>query len=223
MFKNKTLVIVVAVVILALLGGAAYLTLSKSTTAPGTTSQNTTEQTSGNSEKNTTLAGLLALGQNLRCSFNVEGEAGASTQGTFYVSGGNVRGDFTTKTAGGKEDKMNMLRKGNDNYIWGGSLPMGIKMTISLEEFAGTAKTNQYASQSVDPNKEYDYNCAPWTPDASLFTPPADVKFTDMSAMMPKASGAPVKGAGGFSCAGIADASAKAECEALLKSQTGGY
>src|ERR1035437_8471485 len=98
MFKNKTLVIAVILVILLLLGGVAYLTLSKSSTNKQVTAKATPAPTaSANSGNKSTLAELLALGQNLRCSFNVNGTNGGLTQGTFYVSNGNVRGDFVMK------------------------------------------------------------------------------------------------------------------------------
>jgi len=218
MFKNKTLVIVAAVVILLLLGGVAYLTLSKSSTNQGGTAKVTpAPTTSANSANNTTLAGLLALGQNLRCSFNAKGTSGTSTQGTFYVSSGNVRGDFVVKNTDGKETQMSMIRNGDENYIWGPSLPTGIKMKLSLDKLAANEQTNQFANV----NQKTNYNCVPWGVDSSLFTPPSNVKFTDVGSMMiPAASpttGQTQNQGSPSPCAAITNATAKAACENAIK------
>jgi hypothetical protein len=216
MFKNKTLVIVAAVIILLLLGGAAYLTLSKSSTNQPVTAKTTpAPTTSANPGNNTTLAGLLALGQNLRCSFNVNGTNGGTTQGTFYVSNGNVRGDFVMKTADGKENQMSMIRIGDENYIWGSALPRGIKMKLSLDQLSKNAQASQFSSV----NQKVDYNCAPWSVDSSLFALPTNVTFTDITSMMPVAS--PATGTGPQTqtqgnpnpCAAITNPTAKAACE----------
>lgn len=218
MFKNKTLVIVAAVVILLLLGGAAYLTLSKSSTNQKETAKTVTPTTSANSANNTTLAGLLALGQNLRCSFNFNGTSGTSTQGTFYLSGGNLRGDFVVKNTDGKETQMSMIRNGDESYTWGPSLPMGIKMKISLDKLAANEQINQFANV----NQKTNYNCMPWKVDSSLFTPPSNVKFTDVGSMMPRATTTTegtTKTQTASPCDQIADATAKASCVKALSGQ----
>lgn len=213
MFKNKTLVIVAVVIILALLGGAAYLSLSKSSTNQGitakVTSAPTTSPTSANPANNTTLAGLLALGQNLRCSFNVKATSGESTQGTFYVSNGNMRGDFVMKNTAGKENQMSMIRNGNENFIWGPALPTAIKMNLSLDKLAANAQTSQFGNV----NQKTNYNCVPWSVDASLFTPPANIKFTDIGQMMaPQATTGTKTPQTASPCDQISDPTTKASC-----------
>jgi hypothetical protein len=208
MLKGKGLIIAI-VIILALLGGAAYLSLSKSSTNKSMTAKVTPQPTaSANPANNTTLAGLLALGQNLRCSFNVNSASGGSTQGTFYISNGNVRGDFAMKSADGKENQISMIRLGDENYIWGPALPKGIKMKLSLDKLSANAQASQFANV----NQKTDYNCIPSNADASLFTPPANVTFTDVSSMMPAETPAGVKTQAASPCDQITDATAKAAC-----------
>ena len=213
MLKNKALIVAAAVIILALLGGAAYLKLSKSSTNQNGAEKAATPTTSANATNNASLAGLLALGQNLRCSFSFNGTDKVSTQGTFYLSGGNFRGDFVTKTADGKETQMNIIRNGDDNYLWGPSLPAGIKMKLSFDKLAAS----EQASQFTNLNQKTNYTCVPWGADSSMFNPPSNVTFNDVTSMMPAAAnptGAKTQTAS--PCDQIADATAKAACVKAL-------
>ncbi|MCL5435231.1 MAG: hypothetical protein M1405_02475 [Patescibacteria group bacterium] len=216
MFKNKTLVVVAAAVILALLGGAAYLTLSKSSKT-GNQATNATPATQKQENAAKSFMDILSSGISQKCTFDMKVESTESS-GVLYVSAGKLRGDITT-TVEGKKQNISMIRNGDTNYIWGSAIPQGIKMTVPEKDFASDTKTGQY----FNPNEKADYKCSPWIVDSSLFAPPANVKFTDISAMMPKTSGAPTTGGAGFSCAGITDPSAKAACENALKSQNNGY
>ena len=219
MFKNKTLVIVAVVVVLALLGGAAYLSLSKSSTNQGLTVKTTSSPTtSANGANNTTLAGLLALGQNLRCNFNVKATNGGTTQGTFYVSNSNMRGDFVMKNTDGKENQMSMIRNGDENFIWGPGFPTAIKMNLSLDKLAANAQASQFGNV----NQKTNYNCVPWNVDSSLSTPPANIKFTDVGQMMaPQATTGTKNPQTASPCDQISDPTTKASC--LKAMQNNGY
>ena len=206
-------IIAATIVIIVLLGLGGYLLLGK-TKAPTKTEQTAgSGAKSGNAFNNTTLSALLGMGQNLRCSFNTTG-ASETTQGTFYISKGNVRGDFNVKTSDGKDNQMSLIRTGDTTYIWGSALPTGIKMTFSLDEIAKNSQTSQYSSLTEKTN----YNCMPWSVDNSLFTLPTNVKFTDLSSMMPSVSPAGTKTEGTTDpCASITDPTAKTACENALK------
>lgn len=211
--NSKIIGVIVAVIILLALGGYFIFGKNKAPEKMAQTSQ-TPAKTSA-SATNTTLAGLLAMGQNQRCTFSTNSTTGGTTNGTFYVSKGNVRGDMTMKASNGKEDQMSIIRMGDTNYIWGSALPTGIKMTLSLDKITQGANAN--ASQYSSINQKADFNCVPWSVDSSLFTPPANVKFTDMTSMMPNSvspGGTQVTPSGkGYLCDGITDPSAKAACE----------
>ncbi|MCL6096774.1 MAG: hypothetical protein M1444_03815 [Patescibacteria group bacterium] len=215
MFKNKTLVIVAAVVILALLGGVAYLTLSKSSKNSQENTQPVSQQqpTASPSAATGTLKSLF--GKNQYCTVTYPNNGGS---GTVYVSGQKFRGDFTVKTADGKEVTSQVLSDGVYTYVWSSDSPTGIKMKIDVTSPTASAQTGNF---NLD--QQVGLNCSAWAVDASKFAVPTNIKFTDVSAMIPKTSGAPTTGGAGFSCAGITDPSAKAACENALKSQNNGY
>ena len=99
--------------------------------------------------------------------------------------------------------------------MWGGELPGGIKMTFDVDEL----KTNTQANQYVDLNSKTDYSCSDWAADASKFTPPPNVKFTDLSSMMEGVDKTMEEKSGNTdssACDSITDASAKAACENAL-------
>lgn len=102
------------------------------------------------------------------------------SSGTVYVSGTDVRGDFTSKTAAGTVTSS-MLKKGDMVYVWGGGMPQGLKMPATMSE--GSAST-QTSGNAVDMKQEYGWNCTPTAPDASKFALPKGIEFMDVSAMM---------------------------------------
>lgn len=207
---NTKIIGVVAALILLLGAGGAYF-LSQNKPVTKTTDSLTPTKTE---DKSSSLLDLLSLGKNQQCTFAATNENG-STKGTAYVSGSNARTDITT-TVDGKESEISMIRKGNDNYIWGSDLKQGIKMTLSPEELSTNKQVGQYTG-SVNPNDKVNFNCTPWSVDESLFTPPADIKFTDMSSlMMPKTTGTTTNTA---VCDAIEDAAAKASCIKALSNQ----
>lgn len=215
MFKNKTLVIVAVIVILALLGGAAYLSLSKSSKTVTPTEKTTvTEPNASPSGVTGTLKSLF--GKNQSCTITYPNNGGS---GTIYVSGNKFRGDFTTKIAGEKEVKSQVLSDGVYTYVWSSETPTGIKMKIDVTSPTASAQTGNF---NLD--QEVGLKCSPWGVDASKFTVPANVKFTDMSNLIPKTSALPsakteTQTQEQSPCDQIADATAKAACEKALSGQ----
>jgi len=218
MFKNKGLVALVVIVLILLIGGGAYLMLSKaSTPKPKQTAQNLTQaKPTANVNQLKSLVDLLATGQTLQCTFSANGTNGAKTQGTIYMSAGNIRANFNVTASDGKQSQGSMIRSGNTNYIWGSSFPEGIKMTMSLQELSGRQQTEQ---QFINPNLKTNYDCSSWTADDSLFNPPSNVKFMDISQVMQQANpsgnvqptGATTQ-TGSSPCDSITNATAKAAC-----------
>jgi hypothetical protein len=215
--KNKSLVIAAVIVLLILLLGAAGFMMmgKKGVSAPKVTTENS--KTTQPQQTAKSLLDLVRAGQNVRCTFKSTVENGSS-DGTVYVSGQNVRGDFTV-TLDNKPQQTSMIRKGDTTYVWGGILTEGIKMTLSLDQVSG----NNQASKYVDPNQKVDYSCSPWSVDQSLFTPPTNITFRDMTSLLaPKTTGAqtaPQTQTGNATdpCNQIANETAKAACESALK------
>lgn len=203
--NTKLLAIGAALILLLAAGGFYLFGQSGKTQTPSDNSTTATE----NDNNSKSLMDLISSGQSQRCTFETSGEDG-TTKGTAYVSGTNARTDIVT-TVDGKESEISMIRKGDDNYIWGSDLEQGIKMTLSLDELSKNSQATQYTG-SVDPNQKVNFNCMPWTVDDSLFTPPANIKFTDMSAIMEKMKGTTGTMPNTSVCDSIEDPDDKASC-----------
>jgi len=170
-------VIAAVVILLVLIGGYFGYTKLKggSITTPGTTTE------SGGMKS---LKDLLSLGVTQKCTFSQTGGSGTS-EGTTYVSGGKVRGDFTT-TSSGKTMITHMISDGKTSYIWTEGEKTGFKMT-AIEASPSTVQTGSAdtpVNSQADLDQKADYKCSGWTTDGSLFTPPTNVTFTDFSQML---------------------------------------
>lgn len=219
MFKSKSLIIV-TVVILALIGGALYLTFGKSTTTPqetemmGEKTQNAKEMIKGS------LKSLFGAGKNVTCTVNNIDNQG---NGTVYVTGNKIRGDFTSKIDG-KTIENHFIQDKEFSYFWSSEMEEGIKMKADLgtEETAisDNKDTQVSSTETVDLNKEVDYKCSNWSVDNSKFIPPANIKFSDLSnLMMPKTT--PSEGdvtdkIEGSPCDKLPDAESRTACEKAL-------
>lgn len=207
--NTKVIGVIAALILLLGAGGAYFLSQNKTTSNTDSSQTPTTTES-----KSSSLLDLLSAGKNQRCTFKTSTSTSVS-EGTFYIANGKMRGDFKT-TVDGKTEEMSMIRDGDTNYIWGSSLETGIKMTIAIDKLS----ENQQASQFVNPDAKLDYNCMPWTTDSSLFTPPSNVKFTDMTSLVaPKTTGTQTTEKSTSYCDQITDAAAKAACVNAMSGQ----
>ncbi len=150
-------------------GGAWYL--SSHNAAPVPADEQGDVQTLENGDG--TLGALLGLAGSLTCTVTMPTPGGEST-GTLFISNGQMRSDVTT-AVNGKEIAAHMIKNGDYFYSWTDAYPQGVKIKL-----AATASGNGQAG--YDPNQKVKYSCTPWAADASKFTVPANVTFTDMSA-----------------------------------------
>lgn len=134
----------------------------------------------GNATTPTSLKALLASGSAQQCSFR-DTTAGMDSEGVIYVAGGKVRGNFTS-TVDGQPLGAHMIVDGQTSYVWTDGSTTGFTTTVSA---APTTPPSAASSQtaSLDVNKTLDYSCQPWAVDASVFTLPTGVQFTDLSAL----------------------------------------
>ncbi len=218
MLKNNRLIIVAAVVIVFLLaGGAVYLKLSKTAVNPQNQTANaspTPKPTQAGKSPMKSLIDLLSQNQSLHCTFNNTTANGGVYQGTIYVANGNMRGNFST-TENNKETFANVIRKENETYVWTNNSKTGFKMTVSIQDLSNNTQANQYVNSS----EKINYSCFPWTVDNSMFIPPANIQFTDVTSLMPHGSSAPFVSPSATSgtqtaspCDQITDPTAKAAC-----------
>ena len=144
--------------------------------APGETGS-----TSGENSGESTFASLIAQGGSRTCTVSVANEGGTS-EGTVYISGGMMRGDFTT-TANGQTMAAHMIQADGYMYSWSDAAPQGVKVALSATQ------NTQAQSQGIDPNANVDYRCSPGVSDQSKFEVPSNVTFMEFSGsagMMPR-------------------------------------
>ena len=168
--QNKTILYGVGALVVVALGVGAFMMMGKG--ASGPLSQ--TPQT-----QNTTLKNLFAMGGSNKCTFT-SGTQNSQSEGTVYIAGGQMRGDFTS-VAAGKTVMSHMVVKENTSYMWSDAMPQGIKM--SFEAMATQSDANPQST--VNPEAQAEYSCSAWSADASMFTLPSGTTFQDMSSMMP--------------------------------------
>lgn len=125
-----------------------------------------------------TLRSILGKGGDYQCTFD-QTVSNSRSKGIVYISKTEIRGDFTTMTAGGNIES-HMIKKGDDIYVWSSAMPtQGVKMSASA-----TASAQSGAQQGIDLDTKLSYDCKPWTPVAAQFILPSALTFIDVSAMM---------------------------------------
>ena len=210
--QNKLPIIAVVIAILAIVGVVAYTQIGK----PPKSSQGTevSEQAgeSGVGMAKGTLASLLGAGKNTMCKMSYSDENG-STEGTAYVSGQKMRGDFTY-TADGKAMTSHMIRDDQYSYIWSDEESKGTKIKTELTEQAQEETASPAPQGGVDVDKEVDLDCSGWGVDNSKFTPPSNIEFMDLSATMMQVQeqSQDTKQQQKAACDQITDPQAKAAC-----------
>lgn len=212
--QKKAGLLIGSIVIIVVL--AAFFMIQKSNPSTSTqtadSAQNTSSQSLGDFAKGS-IASLLTAGKNVTCSMKYPDGNGS---GTIYVTGKKMRGEFTVKMDASKEYQSSMIQDGEYAYMWSDADKKGTKFKVSGIPSSSPAAAAK--SEVVDINQEVDLKCSTWNVDSSKFVVPADVEFTDLSAMMEKVqeqSGA-MKDAQKSPCDAIADSEQKAACQSAL-------
>ena len=177
---KKNLIIALIAIIVAV-GIFIFLQKQKPTSVPEAVQQQTAEQAAQpQGDGMRSLRDLLALGTSQKCTFasNVEGQ---QSEGTVYISGGKVRGDFASRvSANGALVMSHMIIEGNTMKMWQDGESMGMVMTIPQ----GGDVPQQTGEKSLSYDEKVDYQCAPWIIDGSVFVAPTTVMFHSMDQMM---------------------------------------
>ena len=191
----QLLIIVVAVVVI---GGGAWLLLqpeeemSPSTDATDTSAVSDTDEMesveSSSFTGSDTLAALMQLGASVRCDFVSTDEDGTDSEGTFYTDQSRFRVDAETSTDG-ETYVSHMINDDERVYVWGETPEGMMGITFSGEDMEPTEPESYELpagsdEEYVDMSQRVAYDCGRWNVDASVFTPPSDVEFSDMNAMM---------------------------------------
>jgi hypothetical protein len=215
--KIKILLVVTGVVLLAAGCGKSSAPAAVNSQVPAPVANNADAGTKGQGS----FKDLLALGKSLKCDTSFTSQGNTST-GTMYISGGQMRGDFSSQVSG-KVMQMHMVLKDQTSYSWveGAGQTMGFKSAMAPN---GTDQNNTAKTNTVDANQQVTYNCQNWSNDSTEFDLPAGVTFSETSTLLtpkapvaipPIAPGGSVKSQQCAAC-NSAPASAKAQCLAAL-------
>lgn len=179
------LLVVIFIAVAASIGGGVYYTnhradvkMEADIKADADAMASTTVGDRGSSESTTSLRALLSLGGSNKCTVTTNTSQG-KMNGTVYISGSMMRGDFQSDLSGSGSMESHMIRSGSDVYVWSGA--NGAKMSM---DSMMTAETQAQAKSSVELDQSVDYQCVPWTKSDAQFSVPGSVKFVDVSAMM---------------------------------------
>ena len=183
---NKFIVPLI-IVILLMLGGFVFW---KQMTPKPVTSETTTqitqsiEPTQGERTELSTLRDLLAQGVTQQCTYAYTDEKTGKSEGIMLIANGKVRGVYTLTDPKGAVTKGNMINDGEYSYVWDDTTKTGMKveMTAELKKMGEDLSANN--PQVAEMNKKTNYRCKPWVVDTSIFIPPTDVQFSDLSKMM---------------------------------------
>lgn len=201
--------IIIGLVVLVAVGGGAFVVTSNKNDDKASTAES-----SGQSTKTPkSINELLSQNKNIKCTFNTTDENGNKSSGTSYIAGQRMRGSFSIQTTGQAEQKTNVLRDDSSQYVWNEGSKTGFKTSNSSVAASSESQDTQ-SQQSVDQDKEYDFDCSDWSVDESMFKAPNDVEFTDFSAQVQQSQEAQQNISG--ACAQITDATARAACENAL-------
>lgn len=125
-------------------------------------------------------------GGNHKCTFASE-DPNAKSSGTVYISGDQIRGDFTSVVAAARGVTLEsyMLQTGGFVYTWSDASPQGVRTAREAGSGMATGRREQASGQasgqmSFDAGVELDYNCTSWTPDPSKFAVPKSVTFMEL-------------------------------------------
>lgn len=212
---NKKILGIVVIILVVVLGGAAFIMSKNSSKTPVSTQATQNENpTASNNQKS--LKDLIASGQAQKCTFKDKSES-VDVEGTTYIDNGKMRGDFNS-AVGGKSIAMHMIVSDKTSYTWMDGQTTGFKMEFDPEKMAAPTGTQQ-GQQSVDVNKLIDYNCSGWSVDSSVFTPPANIKFSEMGGMMVPSGVVPTGTSELDKCSvcNSLPADAKAQCRSSLE------
>lgn len=167
-----------AVGLLVVAGGVgAYVMLTRDNQSNSEQTALVSSETEGATSEQASIEELLTRNASLKCSYSVQDGASTNTGTAYFAGGKNMYGEFTNTTKDTTK-KAYVIRNGDTQYVWQEDAKTGYRADVS----AFTKQVQQQMSQQFDPAQKYKFSCIKWEKDDSLFTPPSNVKFTDISA-----------------------------------------
>ncbi|MEK7628017.1 MAG: hypothetical protein AAB421_01200 [Patescibacteria group bacterium] len=123
---------------------------------------------------NGSIFDLAKSGKSYKCTLSHTIQ-GVTTNGTIYVSGSNVRGDFSSTVPVVGTVEMHMISDADFVYNWSSMMPTGFK--AKRTDGGVTDGGDALSGQSFDADMVYEYDCVQTPADASLFIVPTDIIF----------------------------------------------
>lgn len=183
MNKKPILIAVVVILLLLIVGGAGYFYLNKGKTegSPTEEMQESNGQQLQESQSGgvTTLKNLLMSGNSQTCTYSSNSN-NITVNGTVYISGGKVRGDFTSE-ANGQTSTGHNIYDGKTTYVWTDGATTGYMMDVNPSTQESTSTSGDQTQESANMEQPFDYKCQPWTPNETYFKAPPDVKFASFA------------------------------------------
>lgn len=167
----KPLHLVLVLVGIAIVGAGLWYLVLRAPVAPTEDVQAPSDTTFTGS-----LSELAARGGTSQCTFSSDAN-GIATNGTVYVSGANIRGDFTTAVPSFGTVESHMIADGTTVHTWSSMMNTGFSMPQTQ---AQATENIEMQGQSMDLQQSYSYSCVPWIPDASKFELPSEITFTTL-------------------------------------------
>ena len=190
----KKLIPVFLIVVLLLAGGAGYYLYTQSHKSTSVTSSAKPAQ---NSNVFQSIQDALSKSLSLQCSFTDE----QNRKTTAYIKAGAIRADVLGNDPTKEYNSTSVIIKDKKMYIWDTVKKQGMVMEVKEQptvEPTGTMQENQTGSSSSENPGEvmatlekYKKDCKTAVLSDSLFTPPTDVTFRDLSQMMVPSVAAP--------------------------------
>lgn len=163
--------LIVGAVVLVIAGVVGFFFINK-----GKTGNPLTSTTAGF----TSIKDALSKSVSLECEFTDE----SGVKNKTFIKNGAIRADITAPTA---EQSGSAIVKEKKMWFW--NAQGGFVLTLPEDDGTDTAKADDKSSQADDlleDLEQYKDQCKGAIVSDSLFTPPSDVQFTDMSSLVPQ-------------------------------------
>ncbi len=137
----------------------------------------TSVSSTGAQSGSATLGNLLAQGGNRVCTYSETTQVGR-TDANVYVSGVRMHAVYTTHFNAGEKVESHVLYLAGMVYGWTSTSAQGYKSPTTALEVGSTL--GFAGSAGYDYSRALPYNCQGWGGDATLFSMPAGVVFTNI-------------------------------------------
>lgn len=180
---KKILFIAVPIVIIAIIGGVILSQSKKATPSEEQTPPTQAVKQTGEETFSGSILNLLKRGKNVSCTYKMTNEAG-TTEGMVYMAGEKMKGEFKTVATNGQEFDSSIIRDSKYTYSWSSVMAGGTKMKIEKDAEQGESTEAEKDDTTKSLEQDVDLKCKGWSVDNSMFVPPSNIEFKDLSAQV---------------------------------------